>query len=581
MVRHCHPLILRSAGNRPAWVAAAFLALFCSTPALAQPSSTRQEVLRLVPQDFGLCLVVANLPDHLDKCLQSRWYKELADSSLGKALAASPEAAQLMKMRNELPRMLGLDWARLRDDILGDLIVLAHRTGAPERPDVEEGLLLLRVRNADLLGQLVDRINKEQRRTGELVELTELTYQGARYFCRSEKQKKNYYWLHGPLLAFSNKEEVIRKVIARQAAVSLETCLLGQHLRQAGVDNAVAALWLNPRILEPEIRHKLKASREPETTALRNVLRYWQALDAIVLGLSVGEVVEARLALLARSGDLPPSAQRLLRPADQPSLLWQRLPAPAMLRLVGHIDAVALTEVIGEFSPAPLRQQTLETVQRALGAALGLDLAKEVLPQLGPDWGLCIAPAANPQDFPHLLAALTVRPGNDTAPVDQTLVRTIQFLTGLALFDYNRKNPDPIRLKTLKQDNVEVKYLEGDKVFPAGLQPALALKDGYLLLASSPEAIRKFRSGSLAAPSAAGPFLQLSLSETARWLRSRQPQVVDFLAQKNNLTRAQATQKLDILLTFCDLIDQVSLSQNPGEGQLSWTLRLGKSDASK
>ncbi len=567
------------------WIVAGLLLCFLSwsgSAAASGPAPTREEVLRLVPPDLGLCLVLGNLPDHVDKCLQTRWFKELQESPLGKALAASPEAAQLRKMQDDLPRLLGLDWARLRDDIFGDVIVLAHRAGPPERPDDEEGLLLLRARKAEVLAQLVDRWNKGQKKAGELLELTELTHQGARYFRRGERQKKNYYWLHGPLLVFANKEEMIRKVIDRQATASQEPCLLGKQLRQAGVEQALAALWINPRAVEPELRHKAKSSREPEATALGALLRYWQALDAVVLGLTAEEVVEVRLTLLARSSDLPAPAQRLLRAAAQPSELWQRFPPQAMVRLVGRIDAVALAEVIGEFSPAPVRQQVTDTVQRALGAALGLDLAKELLPQLGPDWGLCVAPAPDPRDFPHLLAALAVRPGNAAAPVDQTLVRAIQFLAGLVLFDYNRKNPNPIRLKTLKQDNVEIKYLEGDKVFPPGCQPALALKEGCLVLASSPEAIRRFRAGAVTVPPPLdAPFLHLSLSEMARWLRGRRPQVVDFLAEKNQLTKAQAAQNLDILLAVFDLVDQVSLGHSPGEGQLTWTLRLGKNDAHK
>ena len=41
-------------------------------------------------------------------------------------------------------------------------------------------------------------------------------------------------------------------------------------------------------------------------------------------------------------------------------------------------------------------------------------------------------------------------------------------------------------------DKVEIKYLANDKAYPPGLQPAFALKGGYLVLASSPEAIRRF-----------------------------------------------------------------------------------------
>ena len=42
-----------------------------------------------------------------------------------------------------------------------------------------------------------------------------------------------------------------------------------------------------------------------------------------------------------------------------------------------------------------------------MGAALGKDFAKEVLPALGPDWGLCVL-APPPQDmFRYMYAEMT------------------------------------------------------------------------------------------------------------------------------------------------------------------------------
>ena len=44
--------------------------------------------------------------------------------------------------------------------------------------------------------------------------------------------------------------------------------------------------------------------------------------------------------------------------------------------------------------------------------------------------------------------------------------------------------------RSLRQDRTEVRYLAGEGAFPPGVQPAYALKDGYLVFASSPEAVR-------------------------------------------------------------------------------------------
>lgn len=531
------------------------LAVFVwSGPVAAQPAGTHEEVLRLVPPDFGLCVVAWNLPAKLEQCQRAPWFGQLKQSPVAKDLLASPEFGQLLKLHEELPRILGVEWPRLRDDLFGDVIIFAHRTGPVGRPEEEQGLLLLRARQADLLSQVIDRLNQVQKKAGELTELTEVTYQGVRYFRRLEEAKKgnspkkSFYWLNGSLLAFANKEDTIRRIIDRHQSISGETSLPGKHLRQAAIERALAAMWVNPRAVDADLQHKAKTSNEVEAAGVRAFLRYWQALDGMVLSLVAGETVDVQLTLLGRSRDLPAAAQRVLREGMSPSDLWQRFPTPAMVRLAGRVDALALTEVVGEFAPPLVRQKAADAFQRALGAAFGLDPFKDILPQLGPDWGLCIAPAQG-KDFPHALLALAVRPGNPDAPVDQTIVKAIHFFAGIALFEYNRTHPDPIRVKTVKQDNVEIKYLENDKVFPSGCQPALALKDGYLLLASSPEAIRQFRPRPPVETDAVN-LLDVSLGETARWLRGRREKVIPFLAEKNQVTPQQAAQNLEGFLAL-------------------------------
>ena len=54
---------------------------------------------------------------------------------------------------------------------------------------------------------------------------------------------------------------------------------------------------------------------------------------------------------------------------------------------------------------------------------LGKDLIKDVLPNLGPDWGLCVTapPAKDKTWFPQVTLAMAVAPGPGTAPVDEAL----------------------------------------------------------------------------------------------------------------------------------------------------------------
>jgi hypothetical protein len=174
--------------------------------------------------------------------------------------------------------------------------------------------------------------------------------------------------------------------------------------------------------------------------------------------------------------------------------------------------------------------------------------------------------------LPHVLAALRVRPGSG---VDQALLRALHFFAGLAVFDHNARHGDRVRVVTSMQDKVEVKYLTGGKAFPAGLEPALALKDGYLLLANSPEAIRRFRAGGTALEHGGEtPLLRLSLPELRTFLKNNRVPLTALLAAKHQTSVAAAGQGLDVVLECLGLVQQLELTQRAQDGQLVLTLRL-------
>src|SRR5262249_42185979 len=159
------------------------------------------------------------------------------------------------------------------------------------------------------------------------------------------------------------------------------------------------------------------------------------------------------------------------------------------------------------------RQALHDNLERNLGAVLGKSVVKEVLPQVGPDWGVCVTapPVAEPGWFPNILLALRVRPGDKKPGVDQALLSAVHFFAAAAVLEHNRKNKEAMTLQTVVQDQVEVKYLASDPAFLPGLQPAFALSNGYLLLASSPEAVRRFSVAAPRTPPASGerPLLRV------------------------------------------------------------------------
>ena len=147
------------------------LVLFIVPLAVARAATPADELLRLVPEDVGFCLVVQDLRSHSAAFLQSPFFRRLSEAGFGPA--GAPELAKLAEVEKEFKKHLNVDWARLRDDIFGDAVVFAYRPGPPGKPHAEQGLVLVRARDAKLLADLIERLNTLQKVSGDLKELEE------------------------------------------------------------------------------------------------------------------------------------------------------------------------------------------------------------------------------------------------------------------------------------------------------------------------------------------------------------------------------------------------------------------------
>ena len=106
------------------------------------------------------------------------------------------------------------------------------------------------------------------------------------------------------------------------------------------------------------------------------------------------------------------------------------------------------------------------------------------------------------------------------------------------------------------------------------MNPACALKDGYLVFASSPEVLRRFAAGSGAKRSGEVPLLRLSTKALYGYLAERRDGLVPFVAEKNNLSKEEAGRRLDGLQAGLRFLDRVEITQSSEAGKLSLMLRL-------
>jgi hypothetical protein len=513
--------------------------------------------------------------------LGSAFAEQFRASPLGEALRNAPETRKLNAFAELLRNHLDVEWTRVRDQILGDCVVLAYRPGPPGKPEQEQGVLLLRAGDATLLANVLDRLNEVQKKAGDLKELKARRHQGKEYFCRVLPHEVQFYYLNGPVLAFTSREELLQRVMGLEGEGAAAESWLARQLSRLGAAGDLATLWVNPRAFDAQLAEKAAHAQAGEATVLKTFLGYWQAVDGVALTASLNKgALEGRLAVQVREEKLPPAGRTMAAGEARASELWGCFPADAVLAVAGTVDAVAVTDLVSEFLPEEARKGLREAVDRGAAAALGRDVAKEVLPFLGPDWGFCVAapPAGDRDWFPHVLWALRVRPGDNEKPLDQVLLDALNSAAILGVLGYNNSHPDPLSLKTVTQDKVEVKYLANDRGFPPGLQPAFAFKSGYLVLASSPAALRRFNppasAGSAITPGGEVPLVRLSVRELCRFLKDRRQMLAVPVAEKHKLSREEAGLRLDRLVSSLQLFDRLELSRRVTPGQVTLVLRL-------
>jgi hypothetical protein len=573
--RYALPLDYRTSSL--SFVGSALLAVALGSigTASAWAAGPRDDLLRLVPEDVGFCLVIDNLRGHGEALAESAFVKQFSGSTLGAKILHSPETQQLSAIDDFLQKTLHTSAVKLRDEILGDALVVAYRPGPPGKPEQEQGLFLLHAHDARLLADLVEQINALQKQSGQLKELEEREYVGRHYYRRVEEKTVNYYYLQGPILAFAPHEEILRQLIDLEQKTSLtDEPPIGRQLRLLGVERPLAALWLNPRAFEPDLQRKADQAKGAAAVALKTLMVYWKALDGLALTADLQKEFKLRLAVRGRIDELPPSARRFLRTAAEPSKLWDAIPEKAMLAVAGRLDVSALAEVLSEFLTEDARKG-LHGLAQGVAAVLDKDVFADILPQVGPDWGgYVLAPAEGDKHwFPEAVAVVGVHPGS----VDKVIWNGLNFLGMFTVISQNKGQAGPLALKSVMKDGVEVKYLVSEEKFPPGLQPAFGLKQGCLVLGSSPEAIRHFEpAGGRAStdPARDRPLVRLGLREVSAFLRARREPLVAFAAARNQISREEAAQRLDALLMGLQLFERVELSQRTIPGRVTLTLRV-------
>jgi hypothetical protein len=557
--------------------AAALLTLLGATQSVAGP---RDELLRVAPPDAAIVIVVQNARDHYRQISQSPFMAWLPTSSIGKRISNSSEFRQLRDSAGMFLRELDTTPDAVIDDVVGDAVVFAFSPSPPGgRQKDERAVILVRPRKIEALQRILERINSLQMKAGELKSVNKKEHAGVGYFERRKSENSSeFYCFRGDVFAFSSSELDLKAVIDQDKAsptVADKTPELVERMKRLGVADAAAVILINPRPLDAEVNARLASARPDERRFLERFAAAWTALDAAAIYAKVDARLEFGISFRFHPGRLPADLKKWLTgPAE-----WSRsaglIPSNAIAGMTASTRAVELVDLVASVAPAEAGKPGVkELIGQTLGPLWGRDKLAIVLNSLGPNWAVWAEPPVNDSFLPTVVGAVQITgDASERERAEKALVQGIEFGFQLLRVGYNSRNTDQIELKEETKGGVVIRSLVNDKAFPPGFRPSFAVVKGYLVVATSPEPIKRF-----SAPAAGQHGRTLArLSGTAArvYLQTHGARLTEFLVQMGIVSDAKATREtIETLAEALELIDSVELVIRPDENGLQVALQF-------
>ncbi|OWK38676.1 hypothetical protein [Fimbriiglobus ruber] len=547
---------------------------------VARAADPAAEVLRLVPPDTAVCFVARDLRTHVKEIGQSPFVASLLESAVGKPFAQSPELQKLKGLEQFFVAQFGLTPQQLRDDIFGDAVVFAYRPGPADKPGDETGLVLIRAGKPDALDKLVGKLNDFQRATGEVKSAREKTHAGQTYTERVKSAgASEYYWLRDGILAYSAQEQAIRGVIEQAAASGAKEGRVAAAMTALGVNDKFAVCWFDPRAFDGELRAKTEAAKtDDERAVLAHIRTLWAAADGLALYAHPGRGLELGLVAAFDRTRVPAGVRDLLLQPRGTSALWGVVPPDALAAAGGRVNLPKMFDAIEAFQPAGRKTGPRAAIEQHFGPLIGRDKLPVVLTALGPDWIAWAAPPATKASdwVPESAFVLKLTAeGKSAADVAASVRQAIEFAAQVARVQHNKTHADQIDLAEEDQGGVVVKYLTGDQVFAPGVRPAYAIKDGYLIVATTPDVIRRFVAPKGAvAPAAPAPVVRVAAKQLREYIGRHGKTVAKTLAALGGKPVEETDRDLTNLFAALELFDKVELHHSADGGKIRFVVSI-------
>jgi hypothetical protein len=551
---------------------ATILFVLKAQPAKAAPPC--DELLRLVPSDAGFVIVIQDVRGHFDRIGKSPFAKLCKATLPSKADAA--ELKQLAELDEMVKREIGTDLSKLRDDVIGDAVVLVWRPGPPDKTDADEGVVLVHPRDTKLAAGMFDHLDAAQTKSGQLKEKSTRTHASQSYKRRVRTDEPDeYQYQRGNVIAFGSSEAMLKQVIEADTADKNQKPPMADKLRALNVDGAAIAWWINPRAFDAALSHKQKSASGPEALVIHAITKHWQAFDGLAGFVQLGDDLRIGVAITGRPDAMPASTRMFFSEAAKPSSLIDSFPKDALLTISGRFSLPPLLDAGAEILPDAARKQFREVASKTIAAALGPDTAAALPSRLGPDWGVCVTapPPESNSPLPVVTAAVRLDDSAGSAVVPRVL-DGVNAVATMAAIGYNANHSEAIALRSERIGEIEVRYFVGDQTFPNGIRPAYAWTKGYLLFASTPDAIARFHIPSAAAVDGTAPLLRIAPSTWVSYLSTYKTALTGMLATQTGIPSEEANAHIDGTIQMLRLFNSIEVAIQSGNNKAAIELKI-------
>ncbi len=467
-----------------------------------------ESLVSLVPSDVGLCVEMDHLAQHGGRFQSGEFFRRL-EFFPPFAEWSNEYSKSVSLVLKRIANHLGESPDGFLRKLFGRKVVLGAWPSDGGELNDGPGLILVDTEDAELLAKTIDTLCQGMHPGDKEDGPRQIEHAGSTYRVRStgtgESQKFVYLTALDHIGVLTNTESVMQAVLELHAGQTSPIESVGslatyRDARQHVPSDSTITVFINPQRWNA---HKLFSEMVdegfiPSGDAFRHLANgVWQASDYWVTGIQLGDDVRVKGFLHIDQSLLGDAYRDVLASLQGEPTFLDRVPQNAILAMTGNVDFGLLVKGVlaGKSDSDEVDLDTIRNLTR--GMLLGLDLFDEVLPALGPEFGVYLVPEETTDEeiAPAWVAGIQTRSlpsDNGQGPsVGAALQNGLKTFLSFASGFLNGQGQDSgtVRVNTTRVGVVEVTSLEGVAIWPKSVVATVAASDDFVMVGTSREAV--------------------------------------------------------------------------------------------